>query len=70
MDEFYETEGPSSGPADADTGADTSADTGADAGVRRALDALDGLDDLPPAEHVARFEAVHDTLRAHLSGDA
>ncbi|MFC4631028.1 hypothetical protein ACFO6V_22460 [Promicromonospora alba] len=58
MDEFYETEEPSSGPADPD------------AGVRSALDALDGLDDLPPAEHVARFEAVHDALRAHLSGDA
>ncbi|MFC8801618.1 hypothetical protein ACFT2C_28110 [Promicromonospora sp. NPDC057138] len=58
MDEFYDTEGPSSGPADPD------------AGVRDALDALDGLDDLPPADHVARFEAVHDALRAHLSGDA
>jgi hypothetical protein len=58
MDEFYEIEEPASGPADPD------------AGVRRALGALDGLDDLPPAEHVARFEAVHDALRAHLSGDA
>ena len=58
MDEFYETEAPSSSLADPD------------AGVRNALDALDGLDDLPPADHVARFEAVHDALRAHLSGDA
>lgn len=58
MDEFYETEAPSSGPADPAVG------------VRNALDALDGLDDLPPADHVARFEAVHDALRAHLSGDA
>lgn len=64
MDEFYETEELSGAPADADAGA------AADAGVRGALDALDGLDDLPPAEHVARFEAVHDALRAHLSGDA
>jgi hypothetical protein len=58
MDEFYEIEEPATGPADPD------------AGVRRALDALDGLDNLPPAEHAARFEAVHDALRAHLSGDA
>jgi hypothetical protein len=58
MDEFYEIEAPSSGPADPE------------AGIGHALDALDGLDDLPPAEHVARFEAVHDALRAHLSGDA
>jgi hypothetical protein len=58
MDEFYETEETSSSLADPDVG------------VRNALDALDGLDDLPPADHVARFEAVHDALRAHLSGDA
>ncbi|MFE7508523.1 MULTISPECIES: hypothetical protein [Promicromonospora] len=58
MDEFYETEEPATGQADPE------------AGVRRALDTLDGLDELPPAEHVARFEAVHDALRAHLSGDA
>lgn len=58
MDEFYETETPSTSPA------------GSGTGVRDALGALDGLDDLPPAEHVARFEAVHDALRAHLSGDA
>lgn len=38
--------------------------------VEHALTALDGLDDLPPAEHVARFEQVHEALRAHLSGDA
>ncbi|MCP2267131.1 hypothetical protein ACFQHV_07820 [Promicromonospora thailandica] len=57
MDEFYATE---ETPAPADSAE----------GVRRALDGLDGLDDLPPAEHVARFEAVHDALRAHLSGDA
>ncbi|WP_169736313.1 hypothetical protein [Promicromonospora kroppenstedtii] len=58
MDEFYETEEPAIGQTDPE------------AGVRRALDTLDGLDELPPAEHVARFEAVHDALRAHLSGDA
>ncbi|HEV6953731.1 MAG TPA: hypothetical protein VKY86_10850 [Promicromonospora sp.] len=43
---------------------------GTDDAVRRALDGLDGLADLPTAEHVGRFEAVHDALRAHLSGDA
>ncbi|MFI6426658.1 hypothetical protein [Promicromonospora sp. NPDC050880] len=61
MDEFYEIEeplDPAGAPADAQEG------------VRGALDALDGLDELPPADHVARFEAVHDALRAHLSGDA
>lgn len=58
MDEFYETGEPSAAPTDLETG------------VRRALDALDGLDDLPPADHVARFEAVHDALRTQLSGDA
>lgn len=58
MDEFYEIEEPASGPADPG------------GGVGSAIDLLDGLDDLPPADHVARFEAVHDALRAHLSGDA
>jgi hypothetical protein len=27
---------------------------------------LDGIDDLPTAEHVGRFEAVHDRLREQL----
>ena len=58
MDEFYETGELSASPTDPETG------------VRRALDTLDGLDDLPPADHVARFEVVHDALRAQLSGDA
>ena len=31
---------------------------------------LDGLEELPPAEHVARFEAVHEQLRDRLSGGA
>jgi hypothetical protein len=31
-----------------------------------ALAPLDGLDALPVTEHVARFEAVHDALRARL----
>ncbi|WP_344104786.1 hypothetical protein [Myceligenerans crystallogenes] len=35
-----------------------------------ALSVIDGLDGLPPGEHVARFEHVHDVLRAHLNGDA
>ncbi|GAB3162523.1 hypothetical protein GCM10027059_15510 [Myceligenerans halotolerans] len=38
--------------------------------VGQVLTALDGLDELPPAEHVQRFEQVHGALRAHLSGDA
>lgn len=58
MDELHETAEPLSGRADPD------------GGVRNALDGLDGLEELPPADHVARFEAVHDVLRAHLSGDA
>lgn len=29
---------------------------------------LDGLDELPVAEHVARFEAVHEGLSRRLSG--
>lgn len=37
--------------------------------VEQALTALDGLDELPPAEHVERFEQVHEALRGHLSGD-
>ncbi|GAB2477102.1 hypothetical protein [Xylanimonas ulmi] len=32
-------------------------------------DLLADLDDLPVSEHVARFEAVHDTLRARLAGE-
>jgi hypothetical protein len=31
-----------------------------------ALELVEGLDVLPVAEHVARFEAVHDALRARL----
>ncbi|WP_402466235.1 hypothetical protein [Isoptericola aurantiacus] len=30
---------------------------------------LAGLDELPVAEHVGRFEAVHDRLRARLDQD-
>ncbi|GGM43038.1 hypothetical protein ACFQBY_01145 [Promicromonospora citrea] len=59
MDDSYETEVP--GPEE---------QPGTDDAVRRALDGLDGLADLPTAEHVGRFEAVHDALRVHLSGDA
>lgn len=31
---------------------------------------LDGLDELPVAEHVARFEAVHEDLSNRLTGGA
>lgn len=41
-----------------------------EAALADALSVIDGLDDLPPAEHVARFEHVHDALRAHLNGDS
>jgi hypothetical protein len=37
---------------------------------RPVVDALADLDELPVAEHVARFEAVHDALRARLAGEA
>lgn len=30
------------------------------------LEPLDGLDELPTGEHVARYEAVHERLRARL----
>lgn len=33
------------------------------------VDPFAGLDELPVAEHVARFEAVHDGLRARLAGE-
>ena len=38
--------------------------------VGEALSVIDALEDLPPADHVERFERVHDVLRAQLSGDA
>lgn len=38
--------------------------------VDEALTSLDGLDSRPVDEHPAAFEAVHDALRAVLSGDA
>ncbi|MFF2453637.1 hypothetical protein [Isoptericola sp. NPDC058082] len=41
---------------------------GADTGPRTGVDELEGLDDLPVAEHVERFAAVHDALRARLDG--
>ncbi len=37
---------------------------------RHGVELLDGLEDLPVAEHVARFEAVHEELSARLSGGA
>ncbi|GAB4086217.1 hypothetical protein GCM10028784_28470 [Myceligenerans cantabricum] len=50
--------------------ADGLAAPGPESPVERALTALDGLEDLPTGEHVARFEHVHDALRTHMSGDA
>ena len=41
-------------------------DTGPDTGPDTAVGELEGLDDLPVAEHVQRFTAVHDALRARL----
>jgi hypothetical protein len=43
------------------------ADTG-DAVTSPSLAPLEGLDQLPVHEHVARFEAVHDALAARLEG--
>ncbi|NHD15456.1 MULTISPECIES: hypothetical protein [Actinopolyspora] len=34
----------------------------AEEAVRRCVDALEGLDDVPVSEHVARFDAVHEAL--------
>ena len=53
------TPGPPSG-----TGRGTGSGTGSHSGVGE----LEGLDDLPVAEHVERFTAVHDALRARLDG--
>ncbi|MCF4121534.1 hypothetical protein L1785_11130 [Antribacter sp. KLBMP9083] len=67
------TEGAPAGPADGSLEATSGASHGAvstEEGVRAALGLLDGLDDLLPADHVGRFEQVHDALRAHLNGDA
>jgi hypothetical protein len=36
-------------------------------GIGDALAGLDGLDELPTAEHVVRLRAVHDALTAALS---
>lgn len=38
-----------------------------DTGIADALTGLQDLDELPTAEHVARFNAVHDSLTAALS---
>ena len=37
------------------------------AGIADALAGLQDLDELPTADHVARFNAVHDSLSAALS---
>lgn len=42
--------------------------TAADGAQPSVTDSLAGLDDLPVGAHVARFTAVHDTLRARLDG--
>lgn len=39
----------------------------AGAAIELAVDRLDGLDELPVAEHVARFDAVHGALTDALS---
>jgi hypothetical protein len=45
----------------------TSQPTPPDTGIADALTSLQDLDELPTAEHVARFNAVHDSLAAALS---
>lgn len=42
-------------------------DTDPRAGIDEAVSALDGLDDLPVADHVERFDAVHTELTVALS---
>lgn len=39
-----------------------------DVGVTSAMDGLQDLDELPVADHVARFNAVHESLTAALAG--
>jgi hypothetical protein len=51
-------------PGTAESGAQ---DTDPRAGIEDAVAALDELDDLPPAEHVERFESVHTELAVALS---
>lgn len=41
-----------------------------DADESQTVEPLADLDELPVADHVARFEAVHDALRARLAGEA
>ena len=38
-----------------------------DTGIAAALTGLEDLDEIPTADHVARFNAVHDSLSAALS---
>lgn len=60
----YEAESTGSALTGTLTGALTGALTGP---LTRALAALDDLDALPVAEHVARFEAVHEEATRTLS---
>lgn len=52
---------------DANTAQDTAQDTDPRAGIDEAVAALDDLAQLPVAEHVERFEAVHTELTVALS---
>lgn len=61
-------EAPAGPPAGAGPTPRAPSGTDRGAGSENAVDELDGLDDLPVAEHVARFTAVHDALRARLDG--
>ncbi|MCL1871985.1 MAG: hypothetical protein FWF90_16450 [Promicromonosporaceae bacterium] len=45
-------------------------DVGGAGPVEDLADLLDGLDDLPVADHVARFEAMQDSLRERLARPA
>ena len=48
-------------------GVDVMLPSSTSAGVTDALAGLENLDELPTADHVARFGAVHDSLVAALS---
>lgn len=43
---------------------------GPDQGVQATLGLLDGLNEVPVADHVAVFEQVHDQLRQMLAGSS
>ncbi|GAA1229741.1 hypothetical protein GCM10009676_10450 [Prauserella halophila] len=71
---MHEDNDPAAGPSPeagretpAPPDAESTQDADPRAGIDEAVAALDGLDQLPVAEHVERFEAVHTELTVALS---